>query len=173
MTTTLQSSPRRSNGLSSVGTGSPSLTQYGGDALTEGNTDETSVLSSSQPLQRVAADIADAITSPPSTSFDQPMLPFIQTIQDRTTFHVVLAALIANLKKLVKYLTQLQFFVDQPHHETSVLSSSQPLHRVAADIADAITSPPSTSLDQPMLPFIQTIQKQITRGMFLQDIVQI
>ena len=173
MTTTLQSSPRRSNGLSSVGTGSPSLTQYGGDALTEGNTDETSVLSSSQPLQRVAADIADAITSPPSTSFDQPMLPFIQTIQDRTTFHVVLAALIANLKKLVKYLTQLQFFVDQPHHETSVLSSSQPLHRVAADIADAITSPPSTSFDQPMLPFIQTIQKQVTRGMFLQDIVQI
>ena len=82
-------------------------------------------------------------------------------------------ALIANLKKLVKYLTQLQFFVDQPHHETSVLSSSQPLQRVAADIADAITSPPSTSLDQPMLPFIQTIQKQVTRGMFLQDIVQI
>ena len=84
-----------------------------------------------------------------------------------------MAALIANLKKLVKYLTQLQFFVDQPHHETSVLSSSQPLQRVAADIADAITSPPSTSLDQPMLPFIQTIQKQVTRGMFLQDIVQI
>ena len=52
-------------------------------------------------------------------------------------------------------------------------SSSQPLQRVAADIADAITSPPSTSLDQPMLPFIQTIQKQVTRGMFLQDIVQI
>jgi hypothetical protein len=24
-----------------------------------------------------------------------------------------------------------------------------------------------------MLPFIQTIQKQVTRGMFLQDIVQI
>ena len=110
------------------------------------------------------------------------MLPFIQTIQDRTTFHVVLAALIANLINLVKYLTQLQFFVDQPHHETSVLSSSQPLQRVAADIADAITSPPSTSLDQPMLhatiyhlhlPFIQTIQKQVTRGMFSQDIVQI
>ena len=140
----------------------PLKTAKFGDALTEGNTDETSVLSSSQPLQRVAADIADAITSPPtSTSFDQPMLPFIQTIQDRTTFHVVLAALIANLKKLVKYLTQLQFFVDQPHHETSVLSSSQPLHRVAADIADAITSPPSTSFDQPMLPFIQTIQKQV------------
>ena len=55
----------------------------------------------------------------------------------------------------------------------SVLSSSQPLQRVAADISDAITSPPSTSLDQPMLPFIQTIQKQVTRGMFLQDIVQI
>ena len=173
MTTPLQSSPRRSTGLSSVGTGSPSLTEYGGDALTEGNTDETSVPSSSQPLQRVAADIADAITSPPSTSFDQPMLPFIQTIQDRTTFHVVLAALIAILLNLVKYPTQLQFFVDQPHHETSVLSSSQPLQRVAADIADAITSPPSTSLDQPMLPFIQTIQKQVTRGMFLQDIVQI
>ena len=173
MTTPLQSSQRRSTGLSSVGTGSPSLTEYGGDALTEGNTDETSVLSSYQPLQRVAADIADAITSPPSTSFDQPMLPFIQTIQDRTTFHVVFAALIANLKKLVKYLTQLQFFVDQPHHETSVLSSSQPLQRVAADIADAITSPPSSSFDQPMLPFIQTIQKQVTRGMFLQDIVQI
>ena len=101
------------------------------------------------------------------------MLPFIQTIQDRTTFHVVLAALIAKLINLVKYPTQLQFFVDQPHHETSVLSSSQPLQRVAADIADAITSPPSTSFDQPMLPFIQTIQKQVTRGMFLQDIVQI
>ena len=85
MTTPLQSSPRRSTGLSSVGTGSPSLTQYGGDALTEGNTDETSVLSSSQPLQRVAADIADAITSPPSTSLDQPMLPFIQTIQKQVT----------------------------------------------------------------------------------------
>ena len=86
MTTPLQSSPRRSTGLSSVGTGSPSLTEYGGDALTEGNTDETSVLSSSQPLQRVAADIADAITSPPtSTSFDQPMLPFIQTIQKQVT----------------------------------------------------------------------------------------
>ena len=73
----------------------------------------------------------------------------------------------------MKYLTQLQFFVDQPHHETSVLSSSQPFQRVAADIADAITSPPSSSFDQPMLPFIQTIQKQVTRGMFLQDIVQI
>ena len=73
----------------------------------------------------------------------------------------------------MKYLTQLQFFVDQPHHETSVLSSSQPLQRVAADIADAITSPPSTSFDQPMLPFIQAIQKQVTRGMILQDIVQI
>ena len=72
------------------------------------------------------------------------MLPFIQTIQDRTTFHVVLAALIAILLNLVKYPTQLRFFVDHSHHEMSVLSSSQPFQRVAADIADAITSPPST-----------------------------
>jgi hypothetical protein len=57
---------------------------------------------------------------------------------------VVLAALIAILLNLVKYPTQLRFFVDHSHHEMSVLSSSQPFQRVAADIADAITSPPST-----------------------------
>ena len=80
--------------------------------------------------------------------------------------------LIAIFLTLVKKITELQFFVDQPHHETSVLSSFQPFQRVAADAIDANTSPPSTSSDQPM-PSIQITQKQITHGTLLQDIVQI
>ena len=66
--------------------------------------------------------------------------------------------LIAIILTLAKLFTQLQFLVDQPHHETSALSLFQSFQPVSPNI-DANMSPPSISSDQPM-PYIQTIQKR-------------
>jgi hypothetical protein len=83
---------------------------------------------------------------------------------------ICVSDLIAIFLTLVKFVTQLQFLVDQPCHETSVLPSFQSFQPVTPDI-DANTSPPFNA--DHIMPSIQIIQKQITHGTLSQDIVQI